>query len=94
MVNLLYRDTEGLLVEVYDGPAPGYEMDVFRIADASNSEMLAHIRFQSLERAQAFARLLVGIEIQPDGAAWQRGPRPPARPTDAQDNIIEEPEGR
>ena len=37
----------------------------------------------TLGMAQTLARLIVGIEIQPDGAAWKRGPRGEARPTDA-----------
>ena len=93
MVNLTYRDTEGLLVEVFTGEeGGGCSMDVFRML-TSQPELLAQIQFRDLKNAQKFARLLVGIEIQEDGAAWKRGPRPPAKPTDEAGNIIEEPEG-
>ncbi len=47
-----------------------------------------HLSALKYEDAQRLARLLVGIEIQPDGAVWRRGPRPPAMPTDKDGNII------
>lgn len=83
MIQLSYRDGYGLRVEIF-----GVDKD-FALAVYNNGEIVAVAHCVTVGDAQGLARLLVGIEIQPDGAAWKRGPRPPARPTDASGKIIE-----
>ncbi len=83
---LRYKGDEGLVVCVTQ-----YEHAVLvevEIVTATAPAVEAVLVFaKTLEDAQVLARLLVGIEIQPDGAAWKRGPRPPAQPTDKDGNI-------
>ncbi len=77
-IELKYHDV-AMRIRVEVSPArnvPLVHMDVF-----VKEKYIAACQCASLEHAQALARLLVGIEIQDDGAAWMRGPRPPAQPT-------------
>ena len=54
-----------------------------------NGTYVSSCQFITMAHAQIVARLLVGIEIQPDGAAWKRGPRGKAVPTDAKGERVE-----
>lgn len=73
-------DEEGLIVVINVGVAmPGYEIAVVQGVQQEGIFCCAR-----LDEAQYLARLLVGIEIQEDGAVWKRGPRGPAMPADAQ----------
>jgi len=91
MINLKYEDEEGLLVELsqYEG-GKFVHMDVSRkhaVEGTTGSfevRYIASCQFLSIGHAQAVARLLVGIEMQPNNAAWKRGPRGVAYPTDAE----------
>jgi len=87
MINLKYRDEEGLLVELSQSKDDKFvHMDVSRMHELedgiSDVRYIASCQFISLGHAQAVARLLVGIVIQEDNAAWKRGPRGVAYPTD------------
>ncbi len=93
MMNLKYEDSEGLLVELSQSEEDRYvHMDVSRkhmleegIFDV---RFIASCKFNGIDQAQTIARLLVGIEMQPDGGAWKRGPRGEARPTDSEGNRL------
>lgn len=88
-VKLRYtEDSEGIEVLVF--PSDTFAEGTYRMAVGKNEQLIAVCYARSLEDAQVLARLLVGVEIQPDGAAWKRGPRPPARATDHEGNIIPE----
>lgn len=87
-VRLKYKDDEGLVVLVDQNYAD--EGLAYLIEVARDEQIIMVVFTNTLKHAQALARLLVGIEIQPDGAAWKRGPRPPAMPTDASGRIIYE----
>jgi len=84
---LRYRDDElAVYLELVDsGTDFGYLVQVYKEGD-----LICCVYAEDIQNAQAIARLLVGIEIQSDGAAWKRGPRSPAMPTDASGRIIYE----
>ncbi len=86
-----YVDDEGLEVFIED---LGIEGSARRVLIRRDGKQLAGCTASTYEQAQIIARLLVGIEIQPDGAAWRRGPRSPAMPTDASGRIIHEEGGQ
>lgn len=91
-VRLKYKDDEGLVVLVdqnYADEGLAYLIEVARDHE-HGTQIITVVFTNTLKHAQVLARLLVGIEIQPDGAAWRRGPRPPAMPTDASGRIIYE----
>lgn len=100
IMRLKYKDDEGLVVELsQDEDDKFIHMDVSRVSpatvvdetgdyDMDNTDRIASCMFRTIDHAQVIARLLVGIEIQPDGAAWKRGPRGSARPTDTQGKQI------
>jgi len=95
MMSLKYWDSEGLFVELSQSEDDKFiHMDVSRkhpttVVDEtgdyemSNVRYIASCQFVSIEHAQAIAHLLVGIVIQEDKAAWKRGPRGEAYPTDS-----------
>ncbi len=89
---LRYRDEESALsvyLELIDsGTEFGYQVRVYKEGD-----LVCSAYAEDIKNAQALARIIVGIEMQSDGAAWKRGPRGPAMPTDADGHIIDE-EGR
>ncbi len=88
-MTLKYEGDEGISVIVYSqNDQNGFILHNLIIK--RNGRTIAHARTEDLLGAQTVARLLVGIEIQPDGAAWRRGPRPPALPTDKDGKIIAE----
>ena len=79
-IALKYEDEEGLVVKVR--PTEGHPSPPLAIEVLRSDQELAVVYAHTIKSAQAIARLLVGNEIQSDGAAWKRGPRPPAQPTD------------
>lgn len=78
LIKLQYEDDEGLRVEIHEeGMTPsGIPMAVLTVYKDGVS--LFDAELLDLKDAQMLAHLLVGIEIQEDGAAWKRGPRGPA----------------